>query len=169
MSAFTHPGASGFPLLAASDGRLLVDEYADDPGVLPPAIVGLLYTASDFLGIDDWSTEYWPGGGSWSLSDGGLSEVVREVAYQRYYPQAGANGRFSWAGYTRDKYGSAVGSCTVRAFRASTGEMVASVTSDIYGAYTLTTPYYEAHLLTINNNTVTPPIAGASVDTLFPS
>jgi hypothetical protein len=71
-------------------------------------------------------------------------------------------------GVTRDQYGSPLGNCTVRCFRTSSGELVSQVTSDANGNYVATSPYSDQHFLTVHK-TLSPDVAGASVDTLTPS
>lgn len=80
----------------------------------------------------------------------------------------GSNGRLGFVGVTRDQYGSAIGNCRVRCFRAATDELMSSVLSDANGNYIATTPYYEGHYLTVHKSG-TPDICGATPETLFPA
>jgi hypothetical protein len=80
----------------------------------------------------------------------------------------GANGRLGFVGVTRDAFGSPLGGCTVRCHRSSNGELVSQVTSNEFGAYTATSPYLEAHYLTVHK-AGSPAVAGASLDTVQPA
>lgn len=165
MSQMISTVATGFPLLAASDGRAVAEEFADNDGFQPAPLVGLLFTLSDVLPIDDFSTEWWPMQGL-LLGDTGLSDVQTSARFQRVYPVAGANGRFSFAGITRDAYGSPLAGCTVRCFRVLDSSLQAIVVSDAGGNYIATTPYNDSHFLTVHYGGT---VAGASVDTITPS
>lgn len=167
MSGFVSSVATGVPLLLASDSRAVDDEWDRADEFQPAPIIGLIFANSDFLGVDDWSTDWWPGQG-YTLDTGGVSDVKAAAYYQRVWPNSGCNGRLSFAGVTRDQYGSAAANCTVRCYRVSTGELVSQVTSDISGTFIATSPYSEAHFLTVHR-TGPPDIAGASVDTLVPA
>jgi hypothetical protein len=157
--------AQGPPLLAPSDCRHVAEEYNDSwLNVVP--LAGLQFTDSDFLGIDDFDYPYWPAPGA-LLGSGALADVPYAVAYQRVYPVSGCNGRLAFNGVTRDAYGSPVAGARVRCFRASTGELVAQVTSDANGNYIATSPYNEAHLVTMHYDGP-PAIAGCSLDTVIP-
>lgn len=153
-------------MLAASDCRAVDDEYG---GVAEwDTIVGLPYLNADVLGVEDWFTDWWPSPGV-LLETGGLADVRDHAQFQRYWPNSGCNGRLAFSGVTRDQYGSPVGNCMVRCYRTSTGELQSQVLSDpSTGAYIATTPYLEAHFLTVHK-AGTPNIAGASIDTVQPA
>lgn len=171
MSAFVSSVATGFPLIVPTDLRGMDDEWTRNDDVQPAPEGSLLCTVSDFLDVADYTTGWWPASGG-MVADTGMSDVRGqfESPSQRIWQIAGAaNGRLSFSGVTRDQYGSAIGSCTVRCFRLSTLELTAQVISDAStGAFIITSPYSEAHFLTVHL-TSTPSIAGATVDTLIPS
>jgi hypothetical protein len=171
VSAFISASATGFPLIVPSDLRHVDDEWTRNDDVQPAPEGSLHCTVSDFLDIADYTTGWWPNSGG-MVQDTGLSDVRGqfESPSQRIWPIAGAaNGRLSFVGVTRDQYGSAIGGCTVRCFRVSTNELTSQVISDAStGAFTITTPYNDAHFLTVHL-TSTPNIAGATVDTLIAS
>ncbi len=159
--------ASGVTTLSpirASDIRHVADEWTTID-LVQPSILNLTAGA---LGLWDWTTGWWPRPGV-LVGEGGISDVITSASLARIWPNSGANGRLGYVGVTRDQYGSAVGSCTVRCFRTSTSELVSTVTSDpSTGAYVATTPYYEAHFLTVHKATA-PDISGASIDTILPA
>jgi hypothetical protein len=117
-----------------------------------------------------YQTRWWPrtgqilGGWSGSADDFFLNKSPRWKAPRI---ERGANGRLSFVGYTRDQYGSAIGNCTVRCYRASTEELVSKVTSDANGLYYATSPYSDAHFLVIHGPDGT--LAGATKDSLLPA
>lgn len=169
MSAFISPGATGLPLLVPSDMRHMEEQWIGYDEFQPVA-EALLLNDSDVLLVEDWFTSWWPNSGG-LMCESGFSDIRGqfENMRERVWPNAGANGRLSFVGVTRDQYGSAIGSCTVRCFRLSTLELTSQVISDASsGAFTITSPYSEAHFLTVHL-TGTPNIAGATVDTLIPA
>lgn len=149
------------------DKRLLDSCYTDglcDP--LPP-LVGLSIGMGDGLGMETWATAFWPTRGDIMSDAGSVYDILSEGYEPEAYPCSGTNGRLSFAGVTRDQYGSPLGGCTVRCFRTATAELMSQVTSDpSTGDYIATTPYYEAHFLTIHKTA--PNVAGASLDTVLP-
>jgi len=128
----------------------------------------LVFQPSKTDPLAGWAWPWWPARGV-LYGDTGIADVQGpSLGYQDLdIWLAGANGRLGFAGITRDQYGSALGNCTVRLVRVSTNEIVAQVTSDANGAFTITTPYLDAHFLTVHKSG-TPDVAGASVDTLIP-
>lgn len=112
-----------------------------------------------------YACQWWPGGGA---VEGGDESALSAARWGDPWVTSGSNGRLGFVGYTRDAFGSPLGGCTVRCFRTSTNELVSQVTSDTNGQYIATTPYGDAHYLTVHNSTVTPAVAGASVDSLLP-
>jgi hypothetical protein len=130
-----------------------------------PAPLLPIALADDGVSTPSFATCFWPGGAS---LDGGVESVRPGAWWSAPWTTSGANGRLGFVGYTRDAFGSPLGGCTVRCVRTSTNELVAQVTSDANGFYTATTPYGDAHYLTVHNSAVTPAVAGASVDSLIP-
>jgi hypothetical protein len=145
---------AGDPWFHSSENRLL------------PEILVML---PDEYMLEAFRSPWWPSRSSMMAGWDGVDNVL--TAEQRYaWPRvvSGCNGRLGFVGYTRDQYGSIVANCTVRCFRTSTDELVAKVTSDANGLYYATSPYSDAHYLTVHKSG-TPDIAGASIDTLTPS
>jgi hypothetical protein len=150
-----------------SDLSTLDVVYDGDESAWPPILSGVFLPVVDARGIDDFSSPWWPRGGSGLVADTALSDVLRAVWFESVYPVSGANGRYAIAGVTRDATGSALGGCTVRLFVTGTDELVARVTSDANGAYIATSPYSVGtpHYMTVHFGGT---VAGASVDTLIP-
>lgn len=109
----------------------------------------------------DFRSDWWPAG-TGLVADGGISDVMTGYGAFDPYPVSGCNGRLLFNGITRDQHGSPLANCTVRCYRTSTHELQDVVTSDVNGAYRLTTPYSDAHFLTVHGSSV----AGASIDTV---
>jgi hypothetical protein len=157
------------PMTAPDDRRAVEDQW-NGPDEFQPEIEGYYLNDSDVLAIGDFFTSWWPNSSA-GTNDGSTSDVMVSgiSTRERYWPNSGANGRLGFVGVTRDQYGSAIGGCTVRCFRLSTLELTSQVVSDAStGAFTITSPYSEAHFLTVHL-TGTPNIAGATVDTLIPA
>jgi hypothetical protein len=162
---------SSMALLAAADKRHQDEEYSDNEDLFLPAPLA----SWDWNAIQEamgFVSPWWPSSGN--LMGGGLSGdadsgiIARAAMHADMWRSFGANGRLAFVGYTRDSAGQPIGGCTVRAFRTATDEMVARVVSDANGYYAATSPYLEAHYLTVHK-TSTPDVAGASVDTLTPA
>lgn len=166
MSALLSTVSTGLPLLAASDGRHVADEYADDDEFQPAILIGLLFTQRDALGQFDYTNDWWPAAGD-LFNTGGIADVFPlGPAIQRIYPVAGANGRFSVAGIARDQYGSAIPGATLRLFRVANDSLQAKVVADGNGAFLVTSPYNDAHFITVHSAST---VAGATVDTVAPA
>lgn len=116
-------------------------------------------------------TEYWPGSGF--IGDRGVDVAVMNSDQKWYeYPEItkGMNSRFGIAGVTRDQYGSAIVSCTVKLFKTSNDSLVSQIVSDATtGAYLLSTPYYPDTHYVVAYKAGSPDIAGATVNTLIGS
>ena len=111
----------------------------------------------------------WPWTSGRRVGDVGAGDnVFVGVTWGNRVRWSGTRPRLGMNGYTRDKYGTPAGGCTVRLFRTSTGEQVYQTTSDPTGWYELLTPYYEAHFAASSRND-TPKIQGVTADDLFPS
>lgn len=147
--------------LHAEDRRCSAEEYSD------------LRASEELAAGEGFTTPWWPASGMVLGGRGdGSSCDLQDLApsYQDAYPLSGCNGRLGFVGYTRDAYGSAIGGVAVKCFLTSTDELVASVTSDpTTGYYIATTPYAAAHYLVVQKPSATPPIAGASLNTITPA
>ena len=165
MSGFSVGGnIGGVNRVCATDQSCA---YRDDEAAAqPPVIV-------EFMGVDTMAFErgsfqspWWPHSGNilgWDGTDTHLLMLPAEMACP--WITLGCNGRLSVVGITRDQYGSALGACVVKMFRASNHELVAVVTSEGTGYYTITSPYSEAHYLVVH---VPGGVAGATADTITP-
>ena len=164
---YLNAGANVTGTLVVDDRRLVMaDAIRASSDFSPPPLHPILiadpntiYGSALYFGFD-----WWPARSS-QLGDTGISDVASLVYFDDVYPVSGCNGRFSFSGITRDVYGSPVPKCTVRCYRTSTHELQSVVTSDANGLYIATTPYNDAHFLTVHNLTYS--IAGASIDTLI--
>lgn len=117
-----------------------------------------------------FESEWWPSRSSLMGGFDGVAEnlLLGEAPWRsRPSTRSGCNGRLAFVGYTRDQFGSVLGGCTVRCFRTSSDELVSKVVSDANGYYVATTPYSDGHYLTVHK-TLSPDVAGASIDTLVP-
>lgn len=142
--------------------------YRDDEAAAqPPVIV-------EFMGVDTMAFErgsfqspWWPQSSNimgWDGTDTHL--LMLPAAFSWPWITLGANGRLGFVGITRDRFGSALGGCTVKCFRTSSDELVSTVISDpATGYYIATTPYNDAHYLVVQGTGV----AGASVNTVTPA
>lgn len=154
--------ASPFSQLAT-----LAEDFID-PAIWSYALQPV-FAAPDAMCCLNWQTPWWPHRGG-LLADTGISDVQAATSYGSPYPVSGANGRLGFVGVTRDQYGSPLGNQVVRLIRknaddSALDEIVAKVTSDANGNFTITTPYNGNHFLTTHHATG---VAGASVDTLTP-
>lgn len=123
---------------------------------------------ADALGSKSWRTPWWPANGGFAGDVGlDISMLDRAPWWGDPWLLSGCNGRLAFVGVTRDQYGSPLGGCTVRCFRTSTNELVSTVLSDSNGNYQATSPYADAHFLTVHKSTA-PDVAGATIDTLVP-
>lgn len=124
---------------------------------------------ADVLGAWGFRTPWWP------KHSGFAGDLAADVAVIDRAPGtrdnvwllSGANGRYAFAGITRDANGTPLPNCTVRCFRTSTDELVSKVTSDANGYYLATSPYSDAHYLTVHCSTPSS-TGGASSDNLTP-
>lgn len=168
-------GSFGLPVTihAANDIRAC-DQNVHGPRSRPPSSmpwVNEAVTRADNANSNYvYTTRWWPRqssllGGWIGTADDTFQNLPS--AWGRPWIRSGANGRLAFVGYTRDQYGSVLGGCTVRCYRAGTGEQVCKVTSDANGLYFATTPYSDAHFLVIHN--AAGDRAGATANTLLPA
>lgn len=142
--------------------------YRDDEiAAQPPIIVEFMGTDPMSFELGSFQSPWWPHAGNilgWDGTDTHLLLLAAENAYP--WITLGANGRLGFVGITRDRFGSALGGCTVKCFRTSSDELVSTVISDpATGYYIATTPYNDAHYLVVQGTGV----AGASVNTVTPA
>lgn len=149
------------PIVRFNDSRLLPKAY-NGAGHFRPYLVPRQFDTDDGPAIDDYIVAWWPRS-SGMLADGGVSDVLTQDLWEWNTEPTGASGRLGFVGITRDQYGSPLAACTVRCFRVTPMEMVSIVVSDANGAYIATTPYNDAHFLTVHGPAG---VAGATVDTL---
>lgn len=111
----------------------------------------------------------------WWPSSGFVGDRATDVAVmnsgQKWFESPeitrGQNSRFGIAGVTRNQYGSAIGSCTVKLFKTSDDSLVSQIVSDPNdGSYLLSTPYYPDTHYIVAYKAGSPDIAGATVNTL---
>jgi hypothetical protein len=174
MTMFVN-GSVGLPVTvhAANDYRACDSLYFGKRSRAPDQL--LLATemrvADNARESSTYHTRWWPRSGQilGGWGDGLEGDIFQSKSPRWKAPrmERGANGRLAFVGYTRDEYGSALGNCTVRLYRASTEELVAKVMSDANGLYFATTPYNDAHFLVIHGPGGT--IAGATKDSLLPA
>lgn len=167
-------GSTGLPVaIHAAEDRRACDSLYHGRGARAPD--KLLLTTEMRVADnsnDAWiyHTRWWPRSGQilggWS---GSADDLFQNKSPRPKNPRTerGANGRLGFVGYTRDQYGSPLGGCTVRCYRASTEEQVSKVTSDANGLYFATTPYSDAHFLVIHNGDGS--LAGATNTSLLPA
>lgn len=161
--------SSAFPVLSCQDLRA-GDEafFSSENWCLPQVIADVLRPEEPVYGIG-FVNPWWPAGTGF-LGDQGadLSLIPKQSWWGAPWVSVGAcNGRRAFVGITRDANGSPIAGATVRCFRASSDELVSKVTSDANGRYEATTPYADAHYLTVHLAS-SPPVAGATIDTLTP-
>lgn len=162
---------SSVALLDYPDKRHQDEYFSDNEDLFMPGIV-LSYDWNAVIEASGFCSPWWPSAGN--LMTGGLAGDVdtgvmrRSAQHSDMWRSFGTNGRLAFVGFTRDSAGAPIAGCTVRAFRTSTDELVSRVTSDANGRYEATSPYLEAHYITVHK-TGSPDIAGASVDTLTPA
>jgi hypothetical protein len=114
---------------------------------------------------------WWPGS---SFVGDHATDVALIDATAKWYEQPeitrGQNSRLGIAGVTRDQYGSAIVSCTVKLFKTSDDSLVSQIVSDATtGEYLLSTPYYPDTHYIVAYKAGSPNIAGATVNTLIGS
>lgn len=173
MTQFVN-GSFGLPVtvLARNDYSICDQQYFPRWRYTIPANpnTGDLRNAHNAADWASYSTRWWPRSGPIVGGWTGSGEDVFQSKPGQWMPpriERGANGRLAFVGYTRDQYGSPLGGCTVRCYRASTEELVSKVTSDANGLYFATSPYNDAHFLVIHNPAGDQ--AGATKNTLTPS
>lgn len=168
MSSLLHSAAGGTQGVLVQDDKRSCDEFffGNDELFQPDQLANLYCSEDPNWGDAAFNTPWWPNVGG-LVGDLGADVSMLQRAAWWGDPQvnSGCNGRFSFAGITRTAAGAPLAGATVRCFRTSTDELVAKVTSGANGYYLATTPYGDAHYLTVHAST-SPPIAGASVDTL---
>lgn len=141
-------------------------ELDDEIAAQPPPIV-------EFMGMDvlasdrgTWQTAWWPSRARFAGAEDGSDLASTAPWWGPPWITLGCNGRLSIAGTTRDQYGSALGACVVKLFRADNHELVAVVTSDpTTAAFIVTSPYSAAHYMVVHGPGG---VAGATADTLIP-
>lgn len=113
-----------------------------------------------------FSSPWWPR--SRFAGDCGVDVAMcPSVWWAEVYPTAGASSRYGFRGYTRDRFGSAVGGCTVKLFLSSDDSRQDSQVSDPTGAFLVTTPYYpDAHWIYVHKDG-SPDIDGVSTNDLI--
>jgi hypothetical protein len=120
---------------------------------------------------DTFASPWWPGSGF--IGDRAVDVGVVNAGQKWYeYPEVtkGMNSRLGIAGVTRDQYGSAIVSCTVKLFKTSDDSLVSQIVSDATtGEYLLSTPYYPDTHYVVAYKAGSPDIAGATVNTLIGS
>lgn len=163
-------GAAAMPVhrLQVKDSRV-TEEYLHSNEFVAQPFPYLHNDACDDPGAT-WETPWWPTRGMLmgSSEPSGGADGVLSGTYYDAWPLSGASGRLAFVGYTRDAYGSPLGGVTVRCFVTSSNELVSQVVSDDKGYYVATTPYNQAHFLTVHKSG-SPSVAGASLDTLTPA
>lgn len=142
------------------------DERDDEIAALPPVIVKFIAVDTMVFDRSSFQSPWWPGSGNILGWDGTDTHLLMPPAASKYpWITLGCNGRLSVVGTTRDQYGSPLGACVVKMFRAGNHELVAIVTSEATGYYTITSPYSEAHYLVVHGPGG---VAGATADTITP-
>ena len=170
MTQFVGAAIQVMPVLTWDDKRNQDEAYSDNEDIVPTPVL-YSYDWNSTIEAIGFVSPWWPNRGpllgGWG--DGGTDAMFLDIAAKHtdMWRSFGSNGRLAFVGYTRDAYGSALGDCTVRLFRTSTDELVSKVQSNANGFYQATSPYLEAHYMTVHK-TGTPSVAGASVDTIVP-
>lgn len=157
-------------ILITNDKRVCDERFFGNDELYFPNIIANFWCNEDAdWGVPEFTSPWWPRGGAMLAGD--LGADVSMLSSARWWGDpwllSGCNGRFSFVGITRNQNGAPVDGVTVRCFRTSSNELVASVVSDANGYYLATTPYADAHYLTAHKAS-SPPIAGATIDTLTP-
>lgn len=169
MSSFL--ATTGFAASIVARDDFSVCEWATSGDLYLPKLWDRI-PADDYFFDASFESEWWPARsnmmGGW---DGEPSNLLLGEATWWSWPstRSGCNGRLGFVGYTRDANGSVLGGCTVKCFRTSSDELVSSVESDANGFYIATTPYSDGHYLVVQKASATPPVAGASINTITPA
>ena len=120
-------------------------------------------------GIRSFANAFWPGGGRLVGSSGAdYGPEAFAIWWAQPNLTSGATARYGIAGVTRDPYGTRLGSVTVKMFRTADDSLQDSVTSDVEGNYTVSSPYTDAHYLYIYK-AGPPEMFGGSANTLLPT
>ena len=140
---------------AADDGRLR-PEWADDDDYR-------WVNVDDTWALDGFRSPWWPGAGRVDASG---AEWCQAVWFDRMEINSGSIGFYGFTGVTRDVWGSALGGVTVKLFRTSDNLFVMQVVSDVFGNYTLTTPFYPDPHYIVAYKSGTPDVTGSTANTL---
>lgn len=144
----------------------LTDDQRNAPGQYR-ASVEVSMIGDDFGELASFATEFWPGSGL--AGDAGDVNVQAGMMWGGYESSLGAGGssRFGFVGVTRDSFGSAIGTCTVKLYRTSNDSLLDSTISDPDGNFLLNTPYYpDAHYI-VAHKTGSPDVDGVTQNTLI--
>lgn len=171
MSGFVGFGAgSSFGAGIVVRDDISLDEWAANGDLFGPKIWDRI-PADDYFFDTSFESEWWPARSSLMGGWDGVGEnlLLGEAPWWSWpSTRSGCNSRLGFVGFTRDAYGSIIAGCSVKCFRTSSDELVSSVTSDANGHYIATTPYLDAHYLVVQMPSATPPVAGASLNTVIP-
>lgn len=158
MSQLLH-NPSNASIIVMDDKRCMGEAYRQD--------VELSWYSSGDTQIGDYSSPWWPGSGLSDDGEGICGSLIEAQAWGYFEQVGGTTSRYGIVGVTRGVYGSPLGGATVKLFRTSTDELVATIVSDPVGGYTITTPYYpDAHYLVVYK-AGTPDVMGTTVNTLI--
>lgn len=144
------------------DGRLERDDRQ-----FPDAI----FVDLDFVTTASFRTLWWGGGIASDMTPVfGADPCCPNHPWARF-DQVGPGGssRFAFVGVTRDSVGAPAGNCSVKLFRTSDDALIDKTVSDLYGNFLLNTPFYPDQHYIVAHKTDSPPINGASVNTLIGS
>lgn len=167
MSGFVSTVATGFPTLRADDRANCDDRLHFDA---PYPIISSRVSSQNEPGERSFASAWWPSGSALiGTGDTAENPLCEADWWSEPWTTSGCNGRLGFVGYTRDVNGSVLGGCTVKCFRTSSDELVSSVQSDVNGFYIATTPYNDGHYLVVQKASATPPVAGASINTVTPA
>ena len=163
MSSLVGGAGAGF-------GPILMIQ-ADADSVLRPAWFVIDGELGSDLGPTSYANDFWPRGagliGDLSVDVGLLDGS--EIWYHRMELVSGQTSAYSFAGVTRDAYGSPLGGATVKLYHTADDVRVDASVSDASGNYVLYTPYYpDAHYIVMYKVGV-PDLMGTTVNTLIGS
>jgi hypothetical protein len=105
------------------------------------------------------------------IGDQDIDCVLLDESLYYEWPEitSGANGRYGFAGVTRDLYGSPLGGCVVKLFLTADDSKVDQVISDSLGNFLITTPFYPNTHYMVTYKAGIPDVTGATVNTLIGS
>ena len=129
MSGFVSTVATGLAVIARDDRRNCDETWHGNEDLfMMPQLLPMQW--EDDRELNSWRTMWWPYPGG-LLGAGGTAENPLTVPawWAEPWTTSGCNGRLGFVGYTRDAYGSVLGGCTVRCYRASTDEQVSKVSA----------------------------------------